>query len=825
VKENSFKNWLFEQIQSVLSKPVEPAPFIIWCDPAREWKELLQKTCGDTNELWAEEGHELLLRHRFAVEERSPRVIWLPRKKEDLSYLQVFAGEASFREISLLEALREYGVEITRSQEDEVKEDLLAYALAKLDEPLARWKKITPDELISAGAILLVLADVGKPIANQISEEKRNLFKRRVTVDFGFPTPDLYELDKWRIRAVARLLATDAALKLGEDGFSTSDWIIPSGNSRKRAMELLDQWQRDIQLQSKLETLAKKADALLNLQSMMMERSFTLSEPFASYRAEKTSFENEIKQIYKFEDFLGLATYLTRKKESYLHHAQSFWGQWTKKRVPWDILASLGKAAQVLLENEGVEKNWHTLKDAIDWYVEQGWQVDTEGDSLMQEWSIEEADLFEVQKTLRKAFWIILDRTNTAFSEFAAHDSGWPEQTHLPYAGEALKASIEENKDPAAVIVIDAFRFELGKRLSELINEGQTSPVASVRPCMAPVPTTTELGMAYALPILAKSLRVTVDQEKGWAVHAEGFSQNLSIADSRRSWLNAIYGVKPSHILAVTDVINTGIKLPVGKLIFLFGDEFDAQGHGGELALSGAGDYLERYAQVIRKLRDAGYMRIFLTTDHGYFHYVPGDDEIMEKPDGDILWKARRAIVGKNLKHKTAIRTRVAGSDLECLTPRSVNAFKTYGCIGFFHRGATLQEWLIPLVCIQWTKKAKKTGIVLKPVAEITTLEPVVEIEPETRGKKDILGEIDGSYLGRQIVVKIRDTASGNILFKSGDIAVSPKDDIRQVKLKKVSGAEGRYGQKLTLFILDTDNEEILASADVTLKIDMDEWL
>jgi len=82
VKENSFKNWLFEHIQSVLSKPVEPAPFIIWCDPAREWKELLQKACGDCFELWAEESHELLLRHRFALEVRRPRVIWLPRRKE-----------------------------------------------------------------------------------------------------------------------------------------------------------------------------------------------------------------------------------------------------------------------------------------------------------------------------------------------------------------------------------------------------------------------------------------------------------------------------------------------------------------------------------------------------------------------------------------------------------------------------------------------------------------------------------------------------------------------------------------------------------------------
>ena len=190
MSDRSFKNWLHEQIQSVLSKPVTPSPFILWCDPAREWKELLQKTCGDIIELWAEEGHELLLRHRFVQEERRPRVIWLPKGKMDISYFRVFEGEASFREMSLLEALREYGVEITRTQEDEVKEDLLAYALAKMDEPLTKWKKITPDELISAGAILTVLADVGKPIEEMISAERRSLFKRRITAYFGFPEPD-----------------------------------------------------------------------------------------------------------------------------------------------------------------------------------------------------------------------------------------------------------------------------------------------------------------------------------------------------------------------------------------------------------------------------------------------------------------------------------------------------------------------------------------------------------------------------------------------------------------------------------------------------------
>ena len=65
MSNRSFKNRLLGQIQAVLAKPMAPAPFILWCDPQREWKELLQKTCGDAVELWADEGHELLLRHRL----------------------------------------------------------------------------------------------------------------------------------------------------------------------------------------------------------------------------------------------------------------------------------------------------------------------------------------------------------------------------------------------------------------------------------------------------------------------------------------------------------------------------------------------------------------------------------------------------------------------------------------------------------------------------------------------------------------------------------------------------------------------------------------
>jgi hypothetical protein len=823
MSNRSLKSWLRDQIQTVLAKPVTPAPFIIWCDPQSQWRELLLKSCGDEVELWADDCPELLLRHRFATQERRPRVLWVPRCRADLSYLRVFEGEARFWEMNLLEALREYGVEISRSQEDEFREDLLAYALAKIDEPLSQWKTITPDELISTGLILTVLADLGKPIDERIGDEKRNMFNRRVTADFGLPEPDPEQPDQWRVRVVACLLATDLAQKLDKDGLA--EWVIPSGSSRKRALALLDQWQRDLQLLPHLEKLAVQADALLNLQPLLADGPCSLSEPLASFKAETALFLEELSRIEAFDKFQEMALYLARKTDTYRRFASGFWGQQANRKVPWQSLVILGQAADVLRKNDGVEDGWHDLKQAIAWYVEDGWQIDVHGEALMQEWPAPDESLCAIQKALRQSFVRILDRTNTVFAELAAKDRYWPQQAGLPYAGEALKIRLDEKGDPAAVIVVDAFRFELAMRLAKRINKEQAATIASVSACMAPVPTTTELGMAYALPGVATTLQVAFDTEKGWRVQAEGFDPNLAIAEFRRKWLTTIYDIKPSHILSIPTILKSGAKIPKGKLIFLFGDEFDTQGHEGELALSGPESYLDRYGHVIRKLRDAGYGRIFLTTDHGYFHHAPETDEVAEKPGGQLLWVTRRAVVGKNLTHKTALLTQMAGSDLECLTPRSVGAFKTYGGTGFFHRGATFQEWIIPLVFIQWVKKSQKTGIVLKPIAAITTQEPIVELEPETRSKIDLFGELSGKYLGRQICIKIRDDASGKAFFKSQAVAVSPKDEVRQVRLEKVPGAEGRYGQQLTLVVMDADSEEILQSAAVTLKVDMDEWL
>ncbi len=189
---NTFRQWIQTEIHAVLSKNGPTVPFLLWLDPAREWQVLLQLASHESFELWEAEGHELLLRHRFAIEDRRPVVIWLPKRREELTFFKVFEAEASVREISLLQGLREYGVEITHAREDDLLPVLQSYARELIDEPLPGWKRITGagSEIVTDQLILECLASWGKPFKQTIHADKWDIFLRRIVGDFGFPEPD-----------------------------------------------------------------------------------------------------------------------------------------------------------------------------------------------------------------------------------------------------------------------------------------------------------------------------------------------------------------------------------------------------------------------------------------------------------------------------------------------------------------------------------------------------------------------------------------------------------------------------------------------------------
>ena len=124
------------------------------------------------------------------------------------------------------------------------------------------------------------------------------------------------------------------------------------------------------------------------------------------------------------------------------------------------------------------------------------------------------------------------------------------------------------------------------------------------------------------------------------------------------------------------------------------------------------------------------------------------------------------------------------------LGPASVNAFKTYGGLGYFHGGATLQELVTPVVVARWPKKAHKIGVVLKPLGPIVRLNPTIEVAPHGV-QRDLMGGVDETLTGRQVRVKIVHPPSGKVIFRSREaVPIEPGGPNRTVTLEKVPGAE-----------------------------------
>ncbi|PZV09629.1 MAG: hypothetical protein DCF22_18240 [Leptolyngbya sp.] len=849
IATDSLRSWIRQEIQQVLQHKSAQPPLLVWCDPQRVWKDLLQAAATDnTFELWAEDVHELVLRDRFYKTPRAPRVVWLPVRQDQITYFKVFELQAEeVKQLSLPEALSQYGVDIPSDALVELNPILPAHAKEWLDYPKSAWKELTPgnakETLINDDRVLEILATPGLNFDNLQADNRFGVFVRRVVEDFGLPEPQADKPENWRTQALATLLVTEAAVKCSQSPPKEQDRIISATPQQELALKLLTQWQKQVDQMESFETLALKADAQTTLQTWAKHLD-TLPVPLSSPISEQTFFQTECDRLIQSKNFDQLVEYLNNQVSHYRAHAEGFWGLRANAKVCWSHLVKLAEIASLLHQQAQVEQAWKTPADAVQWFTSHGWQIDQAGEALFQEDLELPPKLAPVRKQLQDAYLLHTDRVNIIFSELLENTSLGA--LGLPFAGEAIANTVKQAsaREPVAVIILDACRYDIGCRLAEMLNQGEPIQRAEVSPAIAPLPSITAIGMPFCLPGASQKIQVTLAQKtkskpgdeenekelSDWLVTIEGFSGNLAKADQRREWLKQTFKLKDKSLLWVEDALNADIpdatsSKTLGKLAFIFGDDLDD--HDGTLKPFGLNPTIERYVSLIRRLRSGGYNTILVVTDHGFFRRNPVPDEKnFPKPADKALWKSRRAFVGQNLKNKDAIKLPVAGSDLECYVPRSINAFKTYGGLEFFHGGATLQELIIPVLKAQWSKKTKKIEVVLKPIDQITSLSQRIEVAPAATIQADLFSGADENLTSRQILVKVVEPATNKRLFRSvTPTTLNPGDEAVTIELSKVEGVEVAFGSNLDLQVIDADDEEVLDHRTVTLRVELDDWL
>jgi hypothetical protein len=844
----TFRFWIRQRIQQSLDRRSNITPLVIWCDPQRLWGRLLEMASnGGAFELWVGEEHELLIRQRFYSEPQAPRVIWLPVSQDKMSYIKIIALQAAeIVEISLAEALSQFGVGVPLDQRAEIEPLLPVHARQWIDYPLSHWRANlsqgqVKSSLLDDQAFLTILASDNWPADELLTPEMAAIFNRRAVEDFGLPPlvddaipSDLasIDIDAWRRKALASLLVTEAQAASPLQPPGDQDRVIQSNAQRDKALKLLAQWQKQVDLIESFEILAQQADRMTSLQFWARNLN-ALPKPLSSPIVENTLFQATLETLAKISTYDELVEALEQHKDEYQAHAVSFWGAHARQRVRWDLLYELSEVASLLHGQLKVENNWQFPQDAVTWYTQSGWQVDRAGEILFQENNSMPGALIGVRARLRRAYQRHVDQKNSVFADLLANfQAGASAGLPLKFAGEQLFQAIQANpRQPSAVIVLDACRYDVGCRLAESINQGEPAQRAEVSPARAPLPSITPLGMPLGLPVESQRIKVGLgsNPQQPWVVAVDGFAGNLAEAAQRREWLRQTYKVKENGLLSVSQVLDAqGLEdLSVrssGRLIFVFGDELDD--HDGALRPFGLEPTIERYASLVRRLRTAGYTTIYVVADHGFFRWDPDPDEKdVPKPDGELLWKSRRAIVGRDLVHPTAITTTVTNSDLECCLPRSVNSFKTYGGLGFFHGGATLQELVVPFVTIRWPQKAQKIGGVIKPIEQITSLAQRVQVGPEAT-QIGLFQQVDENLLSRKVLLKVLDPQTGKLLFKSTQPAsIEPGGTVVVMELRNVPGAKAALGSNLDLILIDEDDEEILDRRGVTLQVELDEWI
>lgn len=826
MSNTTLRQWIQKDITTILNRQGNATPFIVWCDPDRVWRDLLLASSNGRFELWANDTHELILRERFAQEPRTPCVIWLPVAREAIGYFQVFALQAThIWEETLPQALSRYGVQIPNDRWHELAPLLPAYAKTWLDYPLDYWRKNFPGPLLDDATILQVLAGVERPLSDFVEASLTSVFYRRVTEDFGLPDAKKVDLETWRVRATAVLLTTNAAQQVPSQPPTDAGLIVSNQAPRQQALNLLAQWQQRLDHLDAFEQLVAQADAIAGLDYWAGQLD-TLPAPLASASAEKALFTTEINRLAALSnDFVTLTQHLGEQQPIYAAHAASFWGKTATKQVRWDWLTGLAEWARLLHTQKGQERSWRSPEEAIAWFTTMGWQVDYAGETLFREEADLPAPLLTVRHALRLAYQRHLDHINQVFSELLAHHSL---PANLPYAGEMIGQDVDKasKSRPVAVVILDACRFDVGQRLTALLNAGEPQERATISVARAPLPAITAIGMPHALPGVT-GLTTTGTGKKPilWQVSADGFSGNLAVKNDRKKWLKQAYKLSDNSFREIGEVLNGVEKVNVaenGRLLFVFADELDD--HDGNLVPYGLDREIERYATLLRQLRAGGYSTIYVVTDHGFFHWEGDTDErAVPKPEGEILYSSRRAMAGYELKHETAVMLPVSGSDtLQCAVPRSIQAFKTPGGLGFFHGGATLQELIIPVLTIRWPQQTREIGVVLKPISQITSLAPRLEIEPE-RVDTNLLKEIDEKLVGRQVYVEIS-SQTGQKLFVSESVAVEPGGEKQVVPLERVPKAQAPLRSKLDIVVRDVDSQEILDRCMATLMKEMDEW-
>ena len=806
---------------------IDLTTWLVWCDPRRDWLPLLQRSAESSGTggfalLQIEDQTQGKLGgpvSRHALQEQidrgRPFVLWVPVPRDRLGWLwgQALLAERIY-DRPLRDQLRDWGWRPDRLTITD--DELAALARRNLDRDPAEWSGggLEPD----LSLLLDVLAGGAAPEPDQrlvldLTVERAGLDELRISEsasDGGAQDA----LARWRIRALARLLVTQAYQAAPGIVSDRHELLIPA-NCRPLALALLNRWLDSLRLSRALPDAVLAADRIAALAPPSLTPG-PEHGPFLSRSAEGAAFAATCTRLARLagRDLLeGLAAMTA----DLARHNSGFWGEACSHTaaLPWAELLRLGQAAAEALEASPV-REWANPAEAIAWYSSGGWRLDRAGEEILRNLGRATPELLALITPLRAAFRARWEDTLLRWSALWA-GAGCPTLTLLT-AGEWLSAKLQAGR-ATAIIMADALRYDLAASLAAAINAAEGAQRASVEAARSTLPSITALGMAAALPIPEQELEADIVAGK-WLVRQQGHAENLALAADRRAWWQSRGGMGADGLLTMAELQAHEAPSPAhGRTrLVIYDDTIDTLGHDDELEAQGSGIALNRYLALVRRLHDAGWSRILITTDHGFIQWPGSQETNAPAPALDPAYRSRRALAYAAQITFIGPQALAPGGRWRVALPSGAACFRTYGGLGFFHGGASLQEWVIPCITVEWPSQAQPVTVEVEPMAQVLSQRPRVTLVVR---RASLLVE---DAIARQVDVVIRDARSRAILFRSSSVAVTPDREEVAVALMAVEGSAAPRGTPLQIEVRDGRTEEILDATDSLLSIELLAW-
>jgi hypothetical protein len=693
-----------------------PIQTVLWLDPQCEWERLLDQLAAEL-ELVKYAGSQLELRVKLELEPtKQPRIVYVPLPRQALSVLKEYEFTLPVWDESLLHALRRWGVGIERDEEKSLLPLLPGLAARWSDRPQEDWRHLTASgvraRLFDDEQVRDFLADPADVAAELERDGALAVFSDFLEEAFDVvPASGLTPQDMAR-QLVQNLILTEAT-QYSSGGTFPYQGRLPSPGVRERCLRFLVRWlEARTQAQTAAQLLrAAEQDIPLGPCAAMLE---SIPDIQSSLQVERSLVQRVLTELHARSALDERAVLLHDLVPVFRRHAGHFWA--IEGNVPeWQALSLAGSvvvsASAALVELP----NLRSAAEIVQAYVDRWWRVDRAYQRYRAGFE-EHGGLDDVADTVRKLHRCYLEETNKRFAEALAAEAGL-EATGLPPQRSFWPASAGGSR---AVLVLDAFRFDLARELEETLRGTGGQVTVELQALRAPLPSITPLGMASLLPL--ETLQVDVS-DGTWAIRPGGAdAPDLATKAGREQWLAMhLDGYKSIELGKLLDLPMR--QVPRAPWLFVYSTTLDEAGHGGVISLTprAAEEYVAQCARAIRKLASAGVEHIHVVTDHGFFLLDEvADRDLIPVAAQDVHYKSHRAIVGRDIASPGLLTFPLVGSDLTVRVPRATGIFIARGRYQFFHGGASLQEIVVPHLYATLPRRAVKFDVRLHAPSRIT---------------------------------------------------------------------------------------------------------